>query len=74
MTLLLRWVACKTADDKIIVMSDNVFALKTYARQLQCPFICGETSNRERLHFFYEFTNNPALRTLFVSKVRVALR
>ena len=34
--------------DKIIVFSDNIFALKEYATRLKRPFIYGATSHAER--------------------------
>eukprot|EP00871_Galdieria_phlegrea_P003911 jgi/Galph1/4520/GphlegSOOS_G3138.1 len=55
--------------DKIIVFSDNIFALRTYARRLGRPFIYGPTSQAERMRIFYQFQNNPALGTIFISKV-----
>ncbi|GJD10824.1 TFIIH basal transcription factor complex helicase repB subunit [Galdieria sulphuraria] len=55
--------------DKIIVFSDNIFALRTYARRLARPFIYGPTSQAERMRIFYQFQNNPALGTIFISKV-----
>jgi len=55
--------------DKIIVFSDNIFALRTYARRLSRPFIYGPTSQAERMRIFYQFQNNPALGTIFISKV-----
>ncbi|QRW20221.1 DNA excision repair protein ERCC-3 [Rhizoctonia solani] len=33
--------------DKIIVFSDNVYALEAYAKKLNKPFICGSTSQQE---------------------------
>lgn len=55
--------------DKIIVFSDNVFALKKYALKLGKPFIYGPTSQTERLRILQQFQNNPNLNTLFLSKV-----
>jgi len=55
--------------DKTIVFSDNIFALITYAKQLNRPFIFGDTSNRERLSVFTHFQHDPAMRTIFISKV-----
>ncbi len=56
-------------NDKIIVFSDNVFALKHYATKLNCPFIFGPTSQAERLQILQNFQNNPKVNTIFVSKV-----
>lgn len=55
--------------DKIIVFSDNVFALKSYALKLQKPFLFGPTSHSERIHVLQNFRNNPRVNTIFVSKV-----
>ncbi|KAL6067633.1 DNA helicase [Balamuthia mandrillaris] len=55
--------------DKIIVFSDNVLALQTYARRLGKPYIYGPTSGTERMRVFSQFQYNPALKTIFVSKV-----
>ncbi|CAM6031996.1 unnamed protein product, partial [Sphagnum compactum] len=55
--------------DKIIVFSDNVYALKAYALRLKKPFIYGPTSQVERMRILHQFQNNPALNTIFLSKV-----
>ncbi|KAI8916895.1 P-loop containing nucleoside triphosphate hydrolase protein [Entophlyctis helioformis] len=55
--------------DKIIVFSDNVFALKHYATTLNKPFIYGGTSQSERIRVLQQFRFNPALNTIFISKV-----
>ncbi|CAF0714328.1 unnamed protein product [Brachionus calyciflorus] len=56
-------------NDKIIVFSDNVFALKHYAIQLNCPYIYGPTSQNERLQILQNFQHNPKVNCIFVSKV-----
>ncbi|CAL8109362.1 unnamed protein product [Orchesella dallaii] len=56
-------------SDKIIVFSDNVFALKHYAHKLGKPFIYGPTSQQERLQIIQNFKFNPKINTVFVSKV-----
>jgi len=56
-------------NDKIIVFSDNVFALKKYATQMNKPFLYGETSQNERLNVLQNFQLNPRVNTIFVSKV-----
>lgn len=56
-------------NDKIIVFSDNVYALKHYATALKKPFIYGPTSQSERIHIIENFKNNPKVHTIFVSKV-----
>nr|CAG4635958.1 EOG090X01LU [Eubosmina coregoni] len=56
-------------NDKIIVFSDNVFALKHYALAMNKPFIYGPTSQNERLQILQNFKQNPKVNTIFVSKV-----
>ncbi|KAF9967180.1 DNA repair helicase RAD25 [Mortierella alpina] len=55
--------------DKIIVFSDNVYALVAYARKLEKPFIYGETSQQERVRILQNFQHNPQINTIFLSKV-----
>lgn len=56
-------------NDKIIVFSDNVFALKHYAEKLYCPYIYGETNQAERMQILQNFQYNPKIKTIFFSKV-----
>ena len=56
-------------NDKIIVFSDNVFALKYYAMAMQKPYIYGQTSIGERMQLINNFKYNPKVATIFVSKV-----
>jgi len=56
-------------NDKIIVFSDNVFALKHYAIKMNKPYIYGPTSQNERLQILQNFKLNPKVNTIFVSKV-----
>jgi len=58
-------------NDKIIVFSDNVFALKAYAIRLNKPYLYGPTSQGERLQILQNFIHNPKVNTIFVSKVIV---
>ena len=55
--------------DKIIVFSDNVFALQAYAKKMNRPFIYGPTSQMERMRILSQFQHNPALNCIFLSKV-----
>ncbi|ORX99508.1 DNA repair helicase rad25 [Basidiobolus meristosporus CBS 931.73] len=55
--------------DKIIVFSDNVYALKAYALKLKKPYIYGGTGQQERLRILQQFQHNPQLNTIFLSKV-----
>ncbi|KAJ3031828.1 UNVERIFIED_CONTAM: hypothetical protein HDU68_012334 [Siphonaria sp. JEL0065] len=55
--------------DKVIVFSDNVFALKHYATKLNRPYIYGGSSTADRLRTLQQFKYNPSLNTIFLSKV-----
>ncbi|KAI1007940.1 General transcription and DNA repair factor IIH helicase subunit [Podosphaera aphanis] len=55
--------------DKIIVFSDNIYALTAYATKLRKVFIHGETSNAERLRILENFQHNDQVNTLFLSKI-----
>ncbi|KAI8800263.1 P-loop containing nucleoside triphosphate hydrolase protein, partial [Cladochytrium replicatum] len=66
---LIRWR--ESENDKIIVFSDNVFALRHYAMTLQRPFIYGQTSIDERQAVLRAFREgkDARFRTIFLSKV-----
>lgn len=71
---LIKWR--EDQGDKIIVFSDNVFALKVksinqhYAVTLGKPFIYGATSHEERSRILDHFRQgHPMFRTIFLSKV-----
>ncbi|GAM22372.1 hypothetical protein SAMD00019534_055470 [Acytostelium subglobosum LB1] len=55
--------------DKIIVFSDNVYALRKYAIELKKFFIYGATLGQERMSILSKFQHDPATRTIFISKV-----
>lgn len=55
--------------DKIIVFSDNVYALQMYAQKLKKAFIYGETPQQERLSILENFQHNENINTLFLSKI-----
>ena len=55
--------------DKIIVFSDNIFALKEYAIKLNKAYIHGETSNNERIQILENFQHNDLVNTIFLSKI-----
>ncbi|KAI8973900.1 P-loop containing nucleoside triphosphate hydrolase protein [Pilobolus umbonatus] len=55
--------------DKIIVFSDNVYALIEYAKKLNKPYIYGGTGQQERMRILQNFQYNPAVSTIFLSKV-----
>ncbi|KAI9336567.1 P-loop containing nucleoside triphosphate hydrolase protein, partial [Obelidium mucronatum] len=60
----------EAAGDKIIVFSDNVFALQHFAKRLNKPFIYGNTGNKERFALLQHFRDNhPAFKTICLSKV-----
>lgn len=46
-------------NDKIVVFSDNVFALQEYAIRMGKPYIYGPTSQGERLQILQNFMHNP---------------
>lgn len=55
--------------DKIIVFSDNVYALRAYAIKLKKAFIYGGTPQAERMSILQNFQHNPLVNTIFLSKV-----
>ncbi|KAG4301974.1 hypothetical protein PCK1_001950 [Pneumocystis canis] len=55
--------------DKIIVFSDNVYALRAYALKLQKYFIYGGTSQHERIKILENFRYNDMVKTIFLSKI-----
>jgi DNA excision repair protein ERCC-3 len=55
--------------DKIIVFSDNVYALHAYAQKLNKAFIFGGTAQQERLRILENFQHNENINTLFLSKI-----
>eukprot|EP01137_Pigoraptor_chileana_P026324 Opistho-2@97130 len=55
--------------DKIIVFSDDLFALKHYAEKLDRYYICGSTTHEERKEILHKFRLEAGIRTIFISKV-----
>jgi DNA excision repair protein ERCC-3 len=55
--------------DKIIVFSDNVYALKAYAEKLGKPYIYGGTPQNERMRILDNFQYNELINTVFLSKI-----
>ncbi|GJN91547.1 hypothetical protein Rhopal_004570-T1 [Rhodotorula paludigena] len=55
--------------DKIIVFSDNVYALEAYAKKLGKLYIHGGTPQVERMRILQNFQHNPVVNTIFLSKV-----
>ena len=62
----------RVRGDKVIVFSDNVFALREYATKLNRPFIYGGTGHQERTRVLYNFKHNPQVRLAHVECVGVA--
>lgn len=59
----------ESRGDKIIVFSDNVYALQEYALKLGKPFIFGSTPQQERMNILQNFQYNDRVSTIFLSKV-----
>lgn len=59
----------ESRGDKIIVFSDNVYALRQYAEKLGKPFIFGDTGQKEREMVLQNFQLNDAVSTIFLSKI-----
>jgi DNA excision repair protein ERCC-3 len=55
--------------DKVIVFSDNIFALREYATALKRPLIYGDTSHAERTRVLHAFKYSNEINTIFLSKV-----
>ncbi|KAJ4417914.1 DNA repair helicase RAD25 [Gnomoniopsis sp. IMI 355080] len=55
--------------DKIIVFSDDVYALEFYARKLMKPYLYGGTSNAERQEILQRFRDSDTCNTIFLSKI-----
>ncbi|KAI8933107.1 hypothetical protein NX059_009750 [Plenodomus lindquistii] len=59
----------ESRGDKIIVFSDNIYALKAYAIKLNRAFIYGTTPQAERQQILENFQHNSTINTLFLSKI-----
>ena len=55
----MRKASAQVRGDKIIVFSDNIFALREYAYRLRKPFIYGGTSHTERTAVLHAFKHRP---------------
>ncbi|KZF20355.1 putative DNA repair helicase [Xylona heveae TC161] len=55
--------------DKVIVFSDNVYALEKYALKLHKAYIYGGTPQAERLRILENFQHNDLVNTVFLSKI-----
>jgi ERCC3/RAD25/XPB C-terminal helicase len=54
----------QTRRDKVIVFSDNIFALKEYATRLRRPYIFGGTSHAERTKVLSMFKHSSEINTV----------
>ncbi|KAK5101078.1 DNA repair helicase RAD25 [Lithohypha guttulata] len=59
----------ESRGDKIIVFSDNIFALEHYAKTMMKAYIHGGTSERERQEVLDNFQHNDMVNTVFLSKI-----
>ncbi|KAI9788663.1 MAG: transcription factor TFIIH complex ERCC-3 subunit [Piccolia ochrophora] len=59
----------ESRGDKVIVFSDNVYALEKYALALKKAYIHGGTPQAERLRILENFQHNEQVNTIFLSKV-----
>lgn len=59
----------ESRGDKIIVFSDNIFALQHYATEMGKPMIHGGTSEAERQIVLTMFRNSDTYSTIFLSKI-----
>ena len=71
-----KFMACQylinlheSRGDKIIVFSDDLFALVNYAVKLKRPYISGKVSHTERMGILYYFQKTNKINTIFISKV-----
>eukprot|EP01071_Lankesteria_metandrocarpae_P010135 Lankesteria_metandrocarpae@DN5291_c0_g1_i2.p3 len=55
--------------DKVIVFSDNLYALREVAKALGRPFISGAVGMQERMIIINKFKTHPNFNTVFLSKV-----
>ncbi|EQC31561.1 DNA excision repair protein ERCC-3 [Saprolegnia diclina VS20] len=55
--------------DKILLFSDDVFALRLYATKLGKGFIYGGTGERERMRLLQSFRTSPHVNVICISKV-----
>eukprot|EP00045_Choanoeca_perplexa_P018212 m.282379 g.282379 ORF g.282379 m.282379 type:complete len:832 (+) comp17748_c0_seq1:141-2636(+) len=55
--------------DKIIVFSDDVFALQTLAKRLDKEYIYGDVPTAQRHEILHRYKRDPSFRTIFFSKI-----
>ena len=56
-------------NDKIIVFSDDLFALEHYATTLGKVYLCGSTTQVERSAILADFKYSSQAKTIFISKI-----
>lgn len=59
----------ESRGDKIIVFSDELYALKLYALKMGKAFIYGDTGQQERLDVLANFQYSDKINTIFLSKI-----
>lgn len=59
----------ESRGDKVIVFSDDLFALETYAKKLKKPYISGMVTHQERMGILHYFKKTSEINTIFISKV-----
>lgn len=64
--LTMNCMCAQVRGDKIIVFSDNIFALREYAQRLRKPFIYGGTSHQERTRVLAAFKRSSEVRLPFL--------
>jgi len=55
--------------DKVIIFSDDVYALREYARRLNRPWIDGDVKQEERMRWLQQFKAGGKYATILISKV-----
>ena len=56
-------------NDKVIVFSENLYALEEYGKRMGKEWICGSTSQAERMRILGQFQFNTEMKTVFISNV-----
>ena len=64
---LMRWH--EERGDKVIIFSDNIFALREYAKRLERPWIDGDVKQNERMRWLQQFKSGGKFSTILISKV-----
>jgi DNA excision repair protein ERCC-3 len=71
-----KFMACQylmnlheSRGDKIIIFSDNISALKMYAKRLKRPYISGDVGEAERMGIIHYFKHTNDLNTILISQV-----